>query len=38
MRCENAVIRYGNKIPPYKETRYYVTKVIDLYMQYSEGN
>jgi soluble lytic murein transglycosylase-like protein len=35
---ENAVIRHGNKIPPYKETRYYVAKVIDLYTQYSEAN
>jgi len=35
---ENAVIRHGNKIPPYQETRHYVTKVIDLYAQYSEAH
>jgi len=28
---ENAVIRYGNKIPPYRETQGYVRKVIDFY-------
>lgn len=28
---ENAVIRYGNKIPPYQETQGYVRKVIDFY-------
>ncbi len=28
---ENAVIRYGNKIPPYKETQNYVRKVLKLY-------
>jgi len=28
---ENAVIRYGNKIPPYPETQGYVRKVIDFY-------
>jgi len=29
---ENAVIRYGNKIPPYAETRHYVQKVIGFYL------
>ncbi len=28
---ENAVIRYGHKIPPYKETQHYVRKVLKLY-------
>jgi len=31
---ENAVKRYGNTIPPYKETRNYVKKVKKLYYQY----
>ena len=29
---ENAVIRHGNKIPPYAETRHYVQKVIGFYL------
>lgn len=28
---ENAVIRYGNRIPPYKETQNYVRKVLKFY-------
>jgi soluble lytic murein transglycosylase-like protein len=31
---ENAVVRYGNKIPPYKETRTYVARVRDFYKHY----
>ena len=31
---ENAVKQYGNKIPPYQETRNYVNKVIKYYKQY----
>lgn len=31
---ENAVIRRGNRIPPYPETRKYIKKVIQLYHDY----
>ena len=34
---ENAVIRYGNKIPPYKETKNYVKTVMKLYGAYSNA-
>lgn len=33
---ENAVKKYGNKVPPYKETRNYVDKVIKYYKQYQQ--
>lgn len=32
---ENAVIRYGNKVPPYSETVNYVSKVMGLYKKLS---
>jgi len=35
---ENAVIRYGRKIPPYKETQGYVRKVIRFYHDMKSGN
>ncbi len=31
---ENAVVRYGNKIPPYAETVHYVPKVIGLFRKF----
>ncbi|MDM8565840.1 transglycosylase SLT domain-containing protein [Candidatus Halobeggiatoa sp. HSG11] len=31
---ENAVMKYGNKIPPYRETKHYVKKVMRLYSAY----
>ena len=33
---EGAVKRHGNKVPPYKETRNYVKKVIDYYREYKK--
>ncbi|MBF0154923.1 MAG: lytic transglycosylase domain-containing protein [Magnetococcales bacterium] len=33
---ENAVKRYGNQIPPYEETRQYVTRVLQFYKIYRD--
>ncbi len=33
---ENAVIRYGHKIPPYRETRNYVKRVMAIYNKHKE--
>lgn len=34
---EGAVKKHGNRIPPYRETRNYVTRVLDFYKRYSAG-
>jgi hypothetical protein len=34
---EGAVQKYGNQIPPYRETQGYVVKVLDYYQQYRTG-
>lgn len=33
---ENAVIQYGNKIPPYAETQEYVRRVVQYFKQYAD--
>lgn len=33
---ENAVKQYGNKIPPYEETRHYVNKVLAYFREYQK--
>lgn len=33
---ENAVKKYGNKVPPYKETQGYVKKVLEYYQKYKK--
>lgn len=35
---EDAIARYGNRIPPYRETRSYVPRVLDFYRQYQRGS
>lgn len=35
---EGAVQKYGNQIPPYRETRNYVVKVLDYYQKYRGGS
>jgi soluble lytic murein transglycosylase-like protein len=34
---EHAVAKYGNRVPPYRETRDYVPRVLDFYRQYQAG-
>ncbi len=35
---ENAVIKYGHRIPPYAETQTYITRVLDFYAYYLTAN
>ena len=35
---ENAVIRHGNRIPPYRETQRYVRKVLNYYRSYRKAS
>ena len=34
---EGAVQKYGNQVPPYRETQTYVVRVLDFYQRYSGG-
>lgn len=34
---EHAVAKYGNRIPPYRETLQYVPRVLDFYQRYQAG-
>lgn len=35
---EDAIVQHGNRIPPYRETRSYVPRVLDFYRQYQRGS
>ncbi|MHB8534689.1 MAG: lytic transglycosylase domain-containing protein [Sulfuricaulis sp.] len=34
---EDAIVQYGNRVPPYRETLLYVPRVMHLYRQYRRG-